>query len=257
MSAVLKTVRRAMLLPVLSVCLWSLPGPATAYECKPELLKDHLQGLSRPDPRGVPGPTNIGSLKFVLRDYAYCGQYMADFQKVIDQATTYIEAHKNVTKPAIALDIDETSLSNWEEIEQDDFGFLTSGSCSLDQGVGCGDAAWELSARASAIKPTLELFKNARLAKIDIFFITGRHDRPDLREATERNLRDVGYVGYTDLVMQPKLSATVRGFKAAARKQIQDNGYTIIANIGDQFSDLDENPGETQFHVPNPFYFLP
>ena len=57
--------------------------------------------------------------------------------------------------------------------------------------------------------------------------------------------------------MQPKLSATVRGFKAAARKQIQDNGYTIIANVGDQFSDLDENPGETQFHVPNPFYFLP
>jgi hypothetical protein len=64
-------------------------------------------------------------------------------------------------------------------------------------------------------------------------------------------------VGYTDLIMQPKLSPTVRGFKTAARKEIQDKGYTIIANIGDQFSDLDENPGEIQFHVPNPFYFLP
>jgi predicted secreted acid phosphatase len=182
---------------------------------------------------------------------------MADFKTVIDQAAAYIEAHKSVAKPAIVLDIDETSLSNWEEIEQDDFGFLASGNCSLDQGVGCGDAAWELSARASAIKPTLELFKNAQLAKIDVFLITGRHERSDLREATEKNLRDVGYVGYTDLIMQPKLSATVRGFKTAARKEIQDKGYTIIANIGDQFSDLDESPGETQFHVPNPFYFLP
>src|SRR6202035_4855129 len=104
-SAVLKTVRRAMLLPVLSLCLWSLPGRAAAYECKPDLLKDHLQGLSRPDPRGVPGPTNIGSLKFVLRDYAYCGQYMTDFKTVIDQAAAYIEAHKSVAKPAIVLDI--------------------------------------------------------------------------------------------------------------------------------------------------------
>lgn len=46
--------------------------------------------------------------------------------------------------------------------------------------------------------------------------------------------------------------------KTAARIDIESRlGYTIIANIGDQDSDLRGGHAERTFKVPNPFYFIP
>jgi acid phosphatase len=64
------------------------------------------------------------------------------------------------------LEIDETSLSNWLEIEENDFAFIPVGVCTLQPGVACGDQAWELSARAEALKPTLDLFKTAKSLRV-------------------------------------------------------------------------------------------
>jgi hypothetical protein len=58
-------------------------------------------------------PLNIGQLKFQLRDYRYCGGYGADFAKKIAEAIAYVrERASQVERPALVLDIDETSLSN-------------------------------------------------------------------------------------------------------------------------------------------------
>jgi acid phosphatase len=46
-------------------------------------------------------------------------------------------------------------------------------------------------------------------------------------------------------------------FKRAERAKIAARGFTIVANVGDQQSDLDGGYAERTFRVPNPFYFLP
>jgi len=45
--------------------------------------------------------------------------------------------------------------------------------------------------------------------------------------------------------------------KARAREDIESRGFTIIANVGDQDSDLAGSHAERTFKVPNPFYFIP
>jgi acid phosphatase len=46
-------------------------------------------------------------------------------------------------------------------------------------------------------------------------------------------------------------------FKAPQRARIEGQGYTIIANIGDQPSDLDGGFSERTYLLPNPFYRIP
>jgi HAD superfamily, subfamily IIIB (Acid phosphatase) len=46
-------------------------------------------------------------------------------------------------------------------------------------------------------------------------------------------------------------------FKAPLRAKIAAMGYTIIANVGDQFSDLEGGFAERTFKLPNSFYYIP
>jgi acid phosphatase len=205
-------------------------------------------------------PINIGQLKLQLRDYRYCGDYDKDFEAAIAEAKEYLRQNvKQVSKPpALVLDIDETSLSNWLEIEQDDFGFIPGGGCTLLPGTTCGDLEWELSARAEALKPTLDLFRTAKDLGVAVFFITGRRDRSDLRAATVKNLKEAGYDGWDGLIMRPIASpGGVTAYKTAERGKIADR-YDIILNVGDQASDLDGGKyARKAIKVPNPFYFIP
>jgi acid phosphatase len=41
------------------------------------------------------------------------------------------------------------------------------------------------------------------------------------------------------------------------RAAIEDEGYTIVANVGDQPSDLEGGHAERAFLLPNPFYRVP
>lgn len=204
-------------------------------------------------------PLNIGQLKFQLRDYRYCGGYDLDFAGKIAEVKLYVRQRAlQVDKPALVLDIDETSLSNWLEIEQNDFAYIPGGLCSFQPGTACGDQEWELSARAEALKPTLDLFKTAKSWGVAVFFVTGRQDRVDLRGATETNLKRAGYDGWHELIMRPIASAgSVSDYKSSARRAIEEQGYKIIANVGDQQSDLDGGFAEKTFRLPNPFYFIP
>src|SRR5262249_28429350 len=140
-----------------------------------------------------------------------------------------------------------------------DFGFIPGGSCNLSDGP-CGDTAWELSAQSLVIEPTLRLFNQAKAKHVKIFFVTGRRDTPPLREATERKLPAVRYNGWEALFMRPPASndtfKSVQEFKTSQRAAISKN-FTIIANIGDQQSDLDGGYAERTWRVPNPFYYIP
>lgn len=48
-------------------------------------------------------------------------------------------------------------------------------------------------------------------------------------------------------------------FKSAVRRQlVEEEGYRIRGNVGDQWSDLQgDYAGDRVFKVPNPMYFVP
>jgi acid phosphatase len=51
--------------------------------------------------------------------------------------------------------------------------------------------------------------------------------------------------------------ASAAEFKSPVRASIERSGYTIIANMGDQPSDLEGGHAERSFLLPNPFYRIP
>jgi predicted secreted acid phosphatase len=227
-------------------------------------------GLAHVEPAGCPPPPgprpfdateplNLGQLKLQLRDYR-CFKYDDEVAAKLAEARTWIEQRApQVVNPAIVLDIDETSLSNWEAMYHNDFGYVAGGTCELASKSACGEQDWELSASATAIKPTLDLFKAAKAKNIAVFFITGRYDVELEKAATELNLHKAGYSGWDGLYLRdPKAPRpSVAEYKRDARIDIEKSGYTIIANIGDQLSDLALGHAERTFKVPNPFYFIP
>jgi hypothetical protein len=74
---------------------------------------------------------------------------------------------------------------------------------------------------------------------VKVCFITAR--RESMRTETLETLASKGVLEESDLLFMkpndfPKHRSSV--FKSRMRKQIQNNGYFILANVGDQFSDL-------------------
>jgi predicted secreted acid phosphatase len=55
----------------------------------------------------------------------------------------------------------------------------------------------------------------------------------------------------------PNGSCTTIHYKSATRAHIESLGYEIVANFGDQFSDLEGGHADRTFKMPNPNYFLP
>lgn len=203
-------------------------------------------------------PANIGDLKAEATGYYESGAYLTDLELATAPAVDWIdEAAPLVPRPAVVFDIDETALSNWDAIEANDFGRVIDGPCTqLPQGP-CGWRAWDLTAQSSVIGPTREVFDAARDHGAAVFFITGRDESQ--RVATEQNLASAGYLGYDRLIMEPVGAqyASAADFKAPQRANIEGEGYTIIANLGDQPSDLDGGFAERTYLLPNPFYRIP
>ncbi len=203
-------------------------------------------------------PDNVGDAKIAALAYHDDGSYDRDLATVADKAAAWVrERGAAAVKPALVLDIDETSLSNWEVLRRDDFGRPVPGPCAPGLDTPCGWAAWDLLGRDPAIVPTLRLFNLARSLDVAVFFITGRPESQ--RAATERNLGAVGFGDYAGAYFVPDGShfATAAAFKAPIRDQIERMGYTIIANVGDQPSDLLGGHAERMFLLPDPFYRVP
>lgn len=205
-------------------------------------------------------PLNLGELKLQVKYYACSGAYDAELAKVASEAQAYVEKRAGeVAKPALVLDIDETSLSNFPEILANDFGYIPAGPCDALPAGPCGFDTWVLSGRAEAITPALALFKAAKAKNVAVFFITGRHEGDKSRKATADNLRNAGFDGWAGLVLRSDEARklTIVQYKSGERARIAAKGHTIIANIGDQQSDLAGGHAERAYKLPNPFYYLP
>jgi acid phosphatase len=202
---------------------------------------------------GVP---NIYDAQRLIEQYIVSGRYDEDVANVAAGARAWLdERSRTAAKPAIVLDIDETSLSNWPAYRLNGWVRITNGGCDLQQGP-CGLRAWQALGQSKAIAPTLALAQRARELGVAVFFITGRP--ANLQKATEQNLKDAGYE-WTGVILQPAGAqfASAVDFKAPERRKLTEQGYTVILNLGDQQSDLTGGYAERVFKLPNPVYYLP
>jgi hypothetical protein len=203
---------------------------------------------------GAHGTVGAGDYPSALKDYHDSGEYDKDLETVTGRARNYLRKKirrlrqatpKRKVKPALVLDIDETSLSNYENIAQTNFSNVIAG---LALGVARADDP--------PIEPTLDLYRFARRKHVAVFFITGRPDNiPRVREQTEANLTSAGYSGWAGLSLNPGDLDTVP-YKSGERKKIEKRGYRIVANVGDQESDLQGGHADRAFKLPNPYYFI-
>ncbi|MEW2000651.1 HAD family acid phosphatase [Streptomyces coelicoflavus] len=152
--------------------------------------------------------------------------WQRDCRAVMDAALPYLKERIADSAPgekqAIVLDIDNTSLET-------DFGF---------------------SYPQPANRPVLEAARYAQEHGVALFFVTAR---PGIIEApTEWNLAHAGYEssglyvrGFLDLFRD------VAEYKTEQRAEIESNGYTIIANIGNSTTDLSGGHAERTFKLPD------
>lgn len=192
---------------------------------------------------------NIGALKLKLKEYYNSGAYFNEINTISKKALQYIQTYRkkgnNKNKLALVLDIDETCISNYADIEAYDFANLP----------------WQINKQlnkinSTAIKPIYKLYEKALKLGVKIFFLTSRPEK--LRKITEKTLDSAGYKQYEQLILKNKndLSSAL-SYKTTKRAEIEQQGYVIIASIGDQKSDLLGGYTKKVFKLPNPFYYIP
>lgn len=194
----------------------------------------------------------ITRIKQELIQYHNSGAYTKQIKKTIADAKAYLQfrinQNKKLTHPkklAIVLDIDETSLSNYPDLARMQFG-------GSPQQVN----AAEMAAHDPAIPATLALYQFAKTNKVSVFFVTGR--TTDMRQATIKNLINAGYTTWKRLYLKPLNyhQSSVVAYKSRVRQQIEKQGYDIVLDIGDQYSDLKGGFADMRFKMPDPFYFI-
>lgn len=248
----------------LAVAAKKPPQPAKRAPTPAHSIRDTGVGLPRVGSHGTLG---VGEFVASVRSYHDNGSYASDLQAVGDEALDFMVKQAKavrgkdkycrnnpkkksgkkgscppVKKLAIVLDIDETALSNYEELNDADFAGALGAIL-----IAIGEAD------SPAIAPTLAVYERARQMNIAVFFVTGR--LPSLQGLTVQNLNAVGYSDPTGFYMKPSGEGTIP-FKSGARADIESKGYRIIANIGDQESDLSGGHADRSFKLPNPFYFI-
>lgn len=200
---------------------------------------------------GLPAaePANLNDAKTAVRKYIDSGQYGRDLASAAVKAGKYVakrvaQKPKPGEKRAIVFDIDETTLTSLSHIVEQDFGYVPP---VWDK--------WVMQGQARAIVPVQLVYDVAVKNDVAVIFITAREENE--RAATERNLRQVGYTTWAKLYCKADgTQGTSEQYKTRIRKQLVAEGYTIIANIGDQESDLKGGFAERTFKLPNPFYLV-
>lgn len=194
-------------------------------------------------------PANLTFAKQQVKTYVDSGGYERDLTAVAKRAQAWLEQRvaqrKRGEKLAIVFDLDETLLKNYPHIAQNDFGYVPE--IWND---------WVAKADAPAIEPVREVYRTARKLEVSVIYITGRAENQ--YAATERNLKAIECGDFIEMICKPEAlkRASAAAFKAGARERLTTAGWTIVASIGDQQSDLDGGFAEKTFKLPNPFYFI-
>lgn len=197
-------------------------------------------------------PQNLSQLKSALIQYHDSGAYAHDISSVTQRALYYLRFRLNQNQRsqppkqlAIVLDIDETALSNYDDMKHLGFG-----------GTQSDIEALESDAHDPAILFVKTLYQFAVAHHVAVFFVSDRKET--LRAATTNNLKEDGYTEWAGLYLKPdnNSEASTQSFKLAMRHKITEMGYDIILNMGDQTSDLRGGFADMSFKLPNPYYLV-
>ena len=207
---------------------------------------------------------NFGIERYRIADYADCvgaaGCYWADldaqFKRAEAALAEQVKAAKVGEKLAVVMDIDETTLSSYCEMQREDYGYVRAMW-----------NAWVVSPEAAvAIPGALRLFNEAKADGVAVYFITGRPGmqaagglQRDQTAATARNLEAAGFHGWAGLRLRngAENGESTIAYKSEERAKIAKE-HRIVMSVGDQWSDLLGEPqAAVSVKLPNPFYFLP
>ncbi|MFF1633173.1 HAD family acid phosphatase [Leifsonia sp. NPDC058248] len=229
---------------------------------------------------GGEGIPNIDSVKSTI--YTYYGDpgtgianktdspYIRELRALVQRQLPAVAAacfvgKKLHTNPAIVLDADDTTLWTYD-MEVADMHFTFN---PAEQDV------WVQAQRFPATPSMVSLATVAQKSGCTIVGLTGRND--DQKAATLGNLAKVGYSGFTaanyytkwtgiGASQQPSYitcaaaKCTTIEYKSQTRAHVESAGgghYDIVANFGDQFSDLIGGSADRTIKLPNPTYYLP
>ncbi|HPJ20635.1 MAG: hypothetical protein H6528_02305 [Actinobacteria bacterium] len=207
----------------------------------------NLPSLDSSDPYDA-GPGFAPQLRGIYEN----GTIRALQKDVAKQARQTIRAwqrqHPKASKPAVIFDVDDTMLNNYEEYSTNDPAF------SYDHAK---DVQFALECKATANVPVRRLYRQLVADGFRIGIITGRPQ--DQRSATRDCLRERGFQEWNTLITRTDATSSLSSarFKAKARKSLQDKGWTIVASVGDQISDMSYGRLKYGFLMPNSMYYLP
>lgn len=194
------------------------------------------------------GVENIQTLKDQITTYYKSGRQEADVATVEAHLRAYVASRlkQGVKKPAVMLDVDDTLLSSFGYEQTKDYGYDVKSWDIYEQGF-----------KFPPIAASLQLVKWLVSQNVAVFYVTGRRI-PEI-PVTAAELKAAGYPAGTGLYLRPvnDHAKSVIPFKAGARQKIEEQGYTILAAIGDQWSDSRGGFTEREYKLPNPMYFLP
>ncbi|MDN3021128.1 HAD family acid phosphatase [Streptomyces sp. S.PB5] len=194
-------------------------------------------------------------------------QYAKDLAKLDAAAKKQIDkaarkAQKTGSKPAVVFDIDDTLLLSLDYEKKTNY---TYNSTTWAEYVNKADRP--------GVFGSAELVQYAEARGVEVFYNSGLAEAQ--RTAAVENLKkigadvnlDAGHVFLKDKANPPSyLSAcaapgawtcTTVQYKSGTRKHIeQDLGYDIIANFGDQYTDLQGGYADKTYKLPNPTYYV-
>ena len=191
------------------------------------------------------GPENLSTAKENVIVYYKSGKFDKELNSVIGKAIDKFEDFHPAHNDAVVFDIDETVLSNYEFNKECDFGY---DSVLWDN--------WVAQAKAPPMKSVRKLYDFFLLKNLKIIFITGRNDSQ--YKATYKNLLTAGYNKFDTLIVRKsgEYNLTALQYKSEKRAALTRKGYSIVCDIGDQFSDLDGPDHGVQVKIPNYMYII-
>ncbi|KAI3808010.1 hypothetical protein L1987_23950 [Smallanthus sonchifolius] len=201
---------------------------------------------------------NLSPWKTVPDDCVdYVKEYMLGRSYEIDLEIVSVEAEKFAMSVDLRgdgmdvwiFDVDETLLSNLPYYAQHGYGSEIFDNIQFDK--------WVLEGVAQAINPSLKLYKHVQKLGFKIFLLTGRTGNK--RNITTNNLIMAGFENWDRLILRGEEDhgKTAVAFKSDKRKEIMEEGFRIIGNSGDQWSDLiGSYVSMRSFKLSNPMYFI-
>lgn len=182
-------------------------------------------------------------------DFSKTPEYRKETEKAIDDAYGACkqflkdkQAGRAKGIPAVVSDLDETLIDNRPH-------FVANPKFSWP-----AFEAWIKKAEAPLLPKTAEFLSWARKNGFAIFFVTGR--REGLRADTIANLikRQVAYDGL--LMRKEGDKGGAESVKVPLRQEVEKMGFTIVVNIGDQWSDLAGGHAVDCEKLPNKIYLV-